>query len=124
MMNCSVVFTDVMLQASKLAFSVRQIAKLHPDKTWNAHPGDICGRTWGLMELADHLSAIHTVLLIIAETPNGFINQDALDGLRRELEPAVELLETEWAKRSIEESDRRFFDEDMPANSTKKVLYR
>jgi hypothetical protein len=102
-------FTDIMLEAVQFAISLRGITHQHPDATWTQHPGDIGGeRTWGIDELADHLSAIHAVLGIIAETPNGYINQEALEGLREQFTPAIDFLATDWAKQVEQEGCRRF----------------
>ena len=104
-------FLDIMLEASRLTSDLRGITHEHPDATWTQHPGDICGeRTWGIDELADHLTAITDVLRIIAETPNGYINQEALEGLREQFTPAIDFLATEWAKQVQEAADSRFLD--------------
>jgi hypothetical protein len=111
MTNQPKTFGDIMLEANQLAISLRGITHEHPDATWTQYPGDICGeRTWGIDELADHLSAIHTVLGIIAETPNGYINQEALEGLREQFTPAIDFLATDWAKQVQQEASSRFLD--------------
>jgi hypothetical protein len=116
-------FTDIMLEASQLASSLRGITHEHPDATWTQHPGDICGeRTWRIDELADHLAAIHNVLGNIAETPNGYINQEALEGLREQFKPAIDFLATDWAKQVQQEADSRFLDSSPSPKQRRKRL--
>lgn len=104
-------FGDIILQANQLAIRLRGITHQYPDAKWTQHLGDLCGeRTWGIDELADHLSAIGDVLQIIADTPNGYINQEAMDRLREEFSPAIEFLQTDWAKQVQQEATSRFLD--------------
>src|SRR5262245_21403001 len=99
--------TDISLEAVQLAISLRQIAREHPEAKWTEPMSSDWSRTWTVSALATHLTAIHTVLGIIAETPNGYINNEALEGLRRQFRPAVEFLETPWAAERLREINSR-----------------
>jgi hypothetical protein len=52
----------------------------------------------GFAALSEKLWGIGSVLQIIRETPNGYINQEALESLRSEIEFAATIEQAEWAK--------------------------
>ena len=51
----------------------------------------------GFAALADTLRGIGTVLRILRETPNAYINAEALEALRSPVEFAASIEEREWA---------------------------
>jgi hypothetical protein len=52
----------------------------------------------GFAALSEKLWGIGSVLQIIRETPNGYINEEALESLRSEVEFAAAIEKAEWAK--------------------------
>jgi hypothetical protein len=52
----------------------------------------------GFAALSEKLWGIGSVLQIIRETPNGYINQEALESLRSVVEFAAGIEEKEWTK--------------------------
>ncbi len=101
-------FTDISLKALGLSTDLRNIARHHPEAEWTDYPGDIACRTWTVIELIEHVTAIYTVLGFIAETPNGHINREALDGLWDQLKVPTEFLDSDWAKRALDEATSSF----------------
>ncbi|MBS0264477.1 MAG: hypothetical protein JSS02_21260 [Planctomycetes bacterium] len=55
----------------------------------------------GFAALSRDLWGIGTVLSIIRETPNAYINQEALEALRSSVEFAANIDEQEWAKQLL-----------------------
>lgn len=110
MTNQPKTFNDISLHALSLAIDLRNIARQHPDAEWTDYPGDLACRTWTVGELIERVEAVHLVMAFIAETPNGYINREALDGLLEQLKVPAEYLESAEAKAALEESSRQFLD--------------
>ena len=103
-------FNDIQLKALNIGINLRNIAKHHPDAEWEDYPGDIASCTWPIADLIARVDAIHSVLGFIAETPNGYINREALDGLWEQLKVPMEFLESDWAQQALAEATRKWLD--------------
>jgi hypothetical protein len=103
-------FSDLSLHTLNLSIDLRNIARHRPEAEWEEVLSDIASNTWTIAELIERVDAIHSVLGFIAETPNGYVNREALDGLDERLETVREFLASDEAKQALEDADRAFFE--------------
>jgi hypothetical protein len=117
-------FTDLSLHTLNLSIALRNIARHHSEAEWEEVLSSIASNTWAIDELIERVDAIHSVLGFIAETPNGYINREALDGLDEQLETVRDFLASPWAEEALAESDRRFLDDDPDPKRERERLHR
>jgi len=88
-------FNQLIIRANGLGRTMKLLDKATADM---AEPPFIDDFFEGFAALGETLWSIATVLRIIRETPNGYINQEALEELRSTVEFAESLEKQEWAK--------------------------
>jgi hypothetical protein len=89
-------FSEIQTEAHHLAAQLRLVTDaMKIDQSWKMYDDEEMGMP---PTMAKTMEAINTALEILSDTPNAYVNREALDAFQWQVEGARGIMGTHWAK--------------------------